>query len=232
MKTICITFLTVAVLSQLQNAIGQNFVDLNFEDAKIVSDPSSPYYPYAVYANNALPGWTVGAGNFLGTSEIIYNDQWLGATSVQLFGTNSEYSPPPLNGKFSLDLYGGSTSTAGASISQTGLVPADTAAIQFIASGNPEFGSLLVSLDGQNISYSVITTGPDYTTYGVNIPSALAGQIETLSFTAAEGGGNNWELDDIQFSSTPVPEPNALSWIPMGALFLCWRRKWLTPRLR
>jgi hypothetical protein len=211
----------VTGLALLQNAIGQAFQDLNFEHATIVSDPNSAYYPYTVYASNALPGWTVGAGNFQGTSEIFYDDESLGATSVQLFGTNSQYSLPPLDGNFSIDLYGGLTSTAGASISQTAIVPGSAAAIQFIASGQPQYGSLLVALGGQNISYFAISTGPNYTTYGGNIPPALAGQSETLSFTAPEGDNNNWEIDDIQFSPTPVPEPGVGSMVVFGAVVLC-----------
>jgi hypothetical protein len=104
-------------------------------------------------------------------------------------------------------------------------VPADTVAIQFIAEGNPELGSLLVSLGGQNISYYAISSGPTYTTYGGNIPLSLASQIETLSFTAAEGYNNNWEIDDIQFSPTAVPEPQALGWICFGVFFLSRRMK-------
>jgi hypothetical protein len=33
------------------------FCQLNFESAKIIPDPSSPYYPYGVAISNALPGW-------------------------------------------------------------------------------------------------------------------------------------------------------------------------------
>jgi hypothetical protein len=230
MRIIHAIFPIVVVFSQLQNAVGQDFFDLNFEDAVIVPVPSGPYYPYSVYASDALPGWTVGVGNFQGTGTIFYNDESLGATAVQLFGVNSQYSAPPLDGNFSIDLYGGVTSTAGASISQTALVPAGTAAIEFIASGNPQYGGpLLVSLGGQNVSYSAISTAPSYTTYAGNIPLTLAGQIETLSFTAPEGNNNYWEMDDIQFSSTAVPEPYALGWICLCAFFLCRSTKWLTP---
>jgi len=113
MKTINVTLLVIGIIFKLQNAFGQSFVDLNFESATIVPVQGNIYYPYAVYANDALPGWTVGTGNFLGTNVIIYNDESLGVTSVQLFGTNSEYSVPPLDGDFSVDLYGGSSSSAG-----------------------------------------------------------------------------------------------------------------------
>jgi|HubBroStandDraft_5_1064220.scaffolds.fasta_scaffold232400_1 hypothetical protein len=224
MKFQIIRFLFVGILFQLNCAVGQNFADLDFENAVIVPASSSPYYPYAVYASEALPGWMVGSGNYLGVSTINYDDTSLGATSVQLFGVDSQYSEPPLAGNFSIDLYGGVTSAAGASISQTAVVPSGAAAIEFIASGSSQFGALLVSLGGQDISYSAISVGPDFTTYAANIPPALADQIETLSFTATEGDNNYWEIDNIGFSPNSVPEPTTLVLAGLGVISVLYLR--------
>lgn len=211
-----------------RTASGQNFQDLNFEQAKIVRDTSSPYYPYAVYTSDAIPGWTI-AGNFMGTNEIFYDGLSLGAPSVALFGTNSAYSPPPLDGKFSIGLYGGVhggpyTPGPGVSISQTALVPASAESIFFKAQETYGGETLLLSLGGQNISFSAISTTANYTLYGGDI-SAFAGQIETLTFFAPTGINNYWELDDIQFSSMPVPEPKVLSIFGFGILLFCRQRK-------
>ncbi|MDE3068862.1 MAG: PEP-CTERM sorting domain-containing protein [Verrucomicrobiota bacterium] len=69
---------------------------------------------------------------------------------------------------------------------------------------------LAVSLGGQNLSYTVIGSFPHtyYTTTlcGADI-SAFAGRMETLTF--ARSGGS--VLDNIQFSSQPIPEPSVLS---------------------
>src|SRR5690242_997379 len=92
---------TLMLLSRL--AFGQGFINLNFEQAVIVTDPSVPYYPYGVYASSALPGWT--AVGFISPTYILYDDISLGATSVTLCGTNSPYSPSALHGQFSIDLY-------------------------------------------------------------------------------------------------------------------------------
>ena len=207
----------------LQHVSGQAFVNLNFEQAVIVTDPSVPYYPSGVYASSALPGWTT--IGFLSPNYILYNDLSLGAPSITLCGTNSTYSPSALKGQFSLDLYGGSVNpSAGASISQTGLVPANAVSLRFIAQGIPQpaGGPLVVALGGQSIPYSAISTGPNYTEYGGDI-SAFAGQIAQLTFTAPQGLNNYWELDNIQFSSSPVPEPRVWSLFGLGIVLVGWR---------
>lgn len=223
MRICCFAFVSLALL---RNGSGQDFVNLDFENATIISDLTSGYYPYAVYASEAAPGWTV--TGFLGPTDLLYNDQSLGATSAALFGLNSTYSPPPLDGAFSIDLYGGAPGPGamppGASISQTGLVPVSARSILFIANlagGSP---TLLVSLGGRNIPYSAVSTGPGYTMYGGNIP-VFAGRSENLTFTALEGVNNYCELDDIQFSPSSVPEPSTLSLFSICVLLLWWRVK-------
>ena len=225
MKLFRVLCLVAILLAPLRNASGQEFQNLDFESAVITPDPSSGYYPYAVYASNAIPGWT--AVGFLSPNDILYDDISLGATSVTLCGTNSPYSPSALDGMFSIDLYGGVEGPAtGASISQTGLVPDDALSILFIAQGvaPPAGGVLLVSLGGQNIPFSAISTGPDYSMYGGNIPAGLAGQLEPLTFTAPQGENNYWEIDDIQFSQSSVPEPGILGLLVLGGLFFGFRR--------
>jgi hypothetical protein len=81
----------------------------------------------------------------------------------------------------------------------------------------------VVSLGGQNLSYFALSNGPNYTLYGGNIPSAFAGKSEQLMFSALEGE-NFWEIDDIQFSSSPVPEPSELALAALGTLLLGFRR--------
>jgi hypothetical protein len=216
MKLQVTAWLVVVSLALLRSASGQSFVNLNFENATIVPDPSSPYYPNAVSASNAIPGWT--ATGFIGPNDILYNSASLGSTSVSILGTSG--FPPALDGAFSVYLYGGGTSTA-ASISQTGLVPDGTKSLLFKA--QPGAGTLLVSLGGQNISFSAISTGPNYTLYGGNISSAFAGQSEQLTFSAL-AGENFWNIDDIQFSASSVPEPSVFGLLALGGLFFGLRR--------
>jgi hypothetical protein len=109
MKLSCIACFVAISFAFLRNVSGQAFVNLDFENATIVPDPSSSYYPYAVYTSDAIPGWAV-TGNFLGPNDILYNDLALGAPSVAILGMNGAPSigvPGALDGAFSIDLYGG-----------------------------------------------------------------------------------------------------------------------------
>jgi hypothetical protein len=136
---------------------------------------------------------------------------------VSILGTNG--FPPALDGNFSIYLYGGLTAPA-ASISQTAVVPVSAESILFKAQndGGVLGGTLLVSLGSQNISFSAISTGSNYTLYGGNIPSAFDNQSEQLMFSALEGGNNFWNIDDIQFSSSPVPEPSVFALAVLSGL--------------
>ncbi|MDE3066084.1 MAG: hypothetical protein KGJ60_00890 [Verrucomicrobiota bacterium] len=181
------------------------FQNLDFESAKLIfPDPS---YPYFLAATNALPGWSA----FSGTNQLtgIYYDEGAVLSDVMLFGFFSGV----LSGNFDVSLAHPNGSPSG-SISQTGLVPSDAQSLFFEAST----AGLLLSMNGQNLSYLPISNGQNssgykYTVYGANI-SAFAGQSATLTFSTIPGGGAF--LDNIQFSSQPIPEPSALSFI-----FLC-----------
>jgi hypothetical protein len=82
------------------------------------------------------------------------------------------------------------------------VVPASAQSISFRAQAG--IGTLLLSLGGQNLPFTAVGTGPNYTLYGANIyganiPAGLAGQLEQLEFSALEGNNNYWTLDDIEF---------------------------------
>lgn len=215
MKFVSATFSVVALLVGNQLGVAQGFVNLDFEDATIVFDPD--YGPNAVYASAAIPGWT--PTGFSGPTTVLYNTASAGGTSVSILDINGH--PPALDGAFSVYLYGGGGEPA-ASISQTGLVPASTESILFKAHSGT--GTLLVSLGGQNIPFSALSTGANYTSYGGNIPSELAGQSEQLTLSAL-AGENFWNIDDIQFSSSSVPEPSEFALGALGALLLGIRRR-------
>jgi hypothetical protein len=211
--------LTTMLILLCQDGQAQGFINLDFERATIVQNPSSPGAPYAVYARNAIPGWI--PTSILGADDIIYNTSALGATTVSIFDIKGP--APIIEGEYSIQLFGGQGVPTGASISQTSLVPVDAESILFKAkySGLPG-GTLLVSLGGQNVSFSAISPGPNYTLYGGDV-SAFAGQVQQLMFTAPPGVNNYWELDDIQFSNIAVPEPRVFVLFASYALLLGWR---------
>jgi hypothetical protein len=223
-KRIGVALFVGALILTLRTVSGQNFTNLNFESATIVPDPALGFGNAAVYASNALPGWTV--SGFLGGSAVLYNDYSLGAPSVSIFGVSTNMGiPPPLDGRFSVDLYGGVPGPPGngAYIAQTGLVPNSAKSIEFIATGAPFGGNtvLLVSLGGQNIPFAAISTTPGYMLYAGDV-AAFAGQVEKLEFyTPFNTGINNyWEIDDIQFSPNAIPEPGVLVLAFSGAAIL------------
>ena len=201
------------------SAYAQGFINLDFESATIVRDTSSQWYPNAVYTSNAMPGWTV-TGSYFGQNDVLYDNFSLGAPAVTIYDTNG-YSDV-LGGKYSIVLYGGAEPSAGVSISQTGLVPAYAQSLSFKAVS--VIGTLLVSLGGQSLAFFPLATYTNYTLYGASIPAGMAGQSEQLMFNALPGNNNNWLLDDIQFSSSSVPEPGALGLGAAGGMFLAWLR--------
>ena len=217
MKRVSLLPLLATALIIGVSARGQGtFQDLDFEAAQIVYVDS---FHAAIVASNALPGWSV----FAGTNHLsVIPFGILGATyPVQLLAQTNGGS---LSGNFTVRLSRGfSQSEDGGSISQTGVIPADARALLFKAPMSLN-GALAVSLGSQNLAYSALTSGPNYTVYGADI-TAFAGQNQTLSFSVALDP-RVVPLDDIQFSSQPIPEPSAV-YLILGAAgaFACYRRR-------
>ena len=195
------------------SAQGQGFLNLNFESAQNL--PASPPKPNgdSVPVTNALPGWAAyGSGEPY--SDINYVSSYFSgySTEVELEGGSLA-----LSGEFSVGL------VDGGSISQTGLVPADAESLQFEAS-LPAI-NLSVTLGGQSLSYSILSQGTGYAVYGANIPAALDGQTEALTF-GVNGLAGQSLLDNIEFSTSSVPEPAEWAMVGVGALLLgFWRRR-------
>ena len=217
----------ILLLATEQLGLTQGFINLAFESAKIIPINDSPQYPYGIATTNALPGWTVYLGGNP-TAAITYNDPTVGSTWASLVASNAPYMSP-ISGKYSVLLQGG-LSLPSATISQTGLVPVGTESLLFEAQQNG-VGTLQVLLGGQNLTFFAIVGGLNYTLYGV-AASAFAGQVETLSFSALQVSSyvNDWNIDNIQFSSTPVPEPGILSLSALGGVLFGLRRRKRTSR--
>ena len=219
MKRVLKIWLVVLLLATAREARAQGFINLNFESAKIIPDPTSPFFPFGIAVTNALPGWTVILGGST-VSSMTYNAPAVGATFVTLDATNGQQ----LSGKNSVVLQGG-LSLSSATISQTALVPVGTDSLFFEAQQSG-VGNFVVSLGGQNLAFSALGSGANYTLYGADV-SAFAGQVETLSFSALQVSNfiNDWNLDNIQFSSSAVPEPGALGLFGLGSAVLVWQRR-------
>lgn len=219
-KSIYKILFTILLFAGGHRGFSQRFVNLDFESAKVIPLTSGANFPpNSVATTNAVPGWDVYYGSSQ-QSQITYNDPALGSTFVTLLATNGEQ----LAGNYSVLLQGGGTASA-ATISQTALVPVSAESMLFYGAENSSISpGLVVSMGGQDLSLSVISNELNYTVYGADV-SSFAGQIETLSFSALEasGGYNNWDIDNIQFSTSPVPEPSTLAFCALGSVSPVWR---------
>ena len=216
MKRIIMIQVIVAIFTIL--ARGQGFLNLNFESAQNL--PVNPPVPDGmdVAATNALPGWTayngpVNLGNAIADINYVSNFFGGSSTAVELEGGSLA-----LSGDFSVGLY------ADGSISQRAMVPDDAESLQFETTASQD--GLYVTLGGQNLSYSVLSEGTNYTVYVANIPADLDGQTETLTF-GMEGVGQTL-LDNIDFSTMSVPEPSECALMGLGSTIalLVLRRRW------
>ncbi len=195
--------LTGVLLSQGQGT----FQNLDFESAQLIY--VDPPFNHVIATTNALPGWTA----FAGTNQVLtvpYGDQGI-YYPVMLFSQTNSGS---ISGFFSVVLSGGSSA---GSISQTGLVAADAQSLVFKVGFLD--GPFSLSLGGQSLSFVPISLTPKYTLYGADI-SAFAGQTATLKFTA----DGVVTFDDIQFSSSAIPEPSAAALFALSTLALAVRR--------
>jgi hypothetical protein len=219
MKTYLLTFFLLGATCVALSVQAQGFVNLDFESA----NPSG-YSPNSdnVPIGSALPGWS----GFYGNNQI--NQVWYDAIStggqmISVVDTNIGFSFFfPIQGKYSVYLFGGDSLSS--TISQTALVPVGTTTLLFDAynSGTP----FIVTLGGQTVSMTPLQTFSNYTLYGADI-SSFAGQVATLSFTepiAANTPPSVLKLDNIQFSTTAVPEPSVFALTALGSLLLGFRR--------
>ena len=189
----------------------QGFVNLNFEAANIAG-----YSSGAIPATNAFPNWTVSPNYAL------YNTFSLSGNSISLLDTNSLYLPSPtIQGKFYVLLNSGNYPGTGIpiSIGQTGQVPFAAQSITFWGS----IGGLQITFNNQPLSFSTLGSTANYSIYGADI-SAFAGQTGQLLFTLPPYVGYA-TIDNIRFSSAPVPEPASFALAGLGTLLFSRLRR-------
>jgi len=212
MKTI-LSLLSVALLfSGPENGFSQGtFVNLDF------AHPVTPLTRGLVPATNAIPGWTAyayGPASFIG-----YNTLSLGSALVSLQGPGS--LSPIIQGSYTVYLQGEFAGPHSAAVGQVGQIPLGTQSLLFWG----YVGLDTVSFGGQILPLTVTATTPNHNVYGADV-SAFAGQSGELLFTSPPGFFEL--LDNIQFSTLPVPEPSIFAFFALGSLLLGfnrWRRK-------
>ena len=78
-----------------------------------------------------------------------------------------------------------------------------------------------ISFNSQALLYFTVGTTANYNIYQMDV-SNYAGQTGQLLFSAPYGYGGS--IDNIQFSTTAVPEPGTLALAVLGASLLGFRR--------
>lgn len=238
----------VAVLSGVELGMSQSFTNLDFEGAHIAR--GTP--PGNIAFSNAFPGWTGyaipnGGGN---PNTNVYLPTFLDAISLggsgfALVNTNGDgvggLSDFPIDGRYSAVLFGGYEPSFGlytAIMSQTGLVPAGTHTL--FVDAQPvaayPYSTFSISLNGQTLNMIPLQTFPTYTVYGADI-SGFANETATLNLEVpcppyGSVPPYGVEFDDIVFSSTIIPEPDALAlWmLGLGVMGMAARRERVWPQ--
>jgi len=221
MKFISAIFPVILLLVGNQPGFAQGFVNLDFEDATIPSTPvggsTFPADPML-----AFPGWTVlPNSSSVYPTVTSYNSLSLGAPAVDLMGPNfpNAVGYIPLQGSYSVLLqYFGISGPP--SLSQTGIIPSGTQSINFLVGDSRS--DAVVTLNGMNIPLIQVSGGR----LAGDI-SAFADTVAQLTFstTSNTGYAGNWlYFDDVQFSTSSVPEPSEFALTALGALLLGFRR--------
>ena len=204
------------------DAYAQGFVNLGFETTTI----TPVVFPGGTRYTATVTGWAwYPPGNFVNgdPNSVGYNDVALDSPAVNLQGTNSPFAPA-IRGRYSILLQGGSQfvpSNSYSAIWQTGQIPANAESLIYWG------GALQVTFNGQPLTPVAVSNAANYTIWGMDI-SAYVGQTGALQFTKPWLPTNFSDgalLDNIQFSSVPVPEPSALSLLLICIVLFCFRTK-------
>ena len=194
-------------------AFGQGFVNLTFEQATIAPTPVGGW-TYPADPSQCFPGWTVGYG------VVMYNDLSLGSPATVLMGPSfpNFVNYTPLQGSYSVLLQYFGYAGPAPSLSQTGLLPASAQSVSILVASGTSSTAAVVTMNGVSI--------PLFAESGSRLAgdiSAFAGTSAQLTISTPSSGG--WlYFDDVQFSSSSVPEPRALSLLMPSILVLCCRR--------
>ncbi len=188
-------------------AVGQNFTNLNFEAAQVV--PHDPTFGFLDW-NLAAPGWSHSNGN--DTTIIYYGQEHFGVTQYyMLYDAHSPVYAPgtQLAGNYSLGFASGYLNSnpqpqewVQAYLAQTGLIAANVHSIRFLATG--EF-ALFVG----GVQIPIIALGGN--AYAGDVTAFVGTMTEFRIVNTTTQLHHPVVVDNIAFSSAPVPEPSTVA---------------------
>jgi hypothetical protein len=222
MKALIKPSLILYYLIAVQSIRSQGFMNLNFEQAVVSHPPGLDGY---VYASTAIPGWPA---YFNGSLQSIIGYDAINLDEAGIFLEDSNApgggGPLPIQGNYSVLLQASSFAIDHTvSIGQTGTIPSTAQSLIFFGSlaANTLGENLQLTFNGQALSYVAISNALNYTVYEADI-SPFAGQTGQVLFTAPVQ--TYALLDNIQFSSLPIPEPSTFALAALGGLLFGFRR--------
>jgi hypothetical protein len=207
--------LTAALtLSLCLHGSAQGFVNLGFENIII----STNHFPGGDTYDATAPGWT-GYISGVAQTKFAFNDVSLGGAVISIHDTNS-FAASPIQGKY-LILLQSASSTFPLGPQTTGI--GQTAQISVSAMSMSFWGYFGGSLTFNNQALNYFQTGSttNYNIYTADV-SPFSGQNGELLFTTPFQSVSR--LDNIQFSTTPVPEPSTLALTALGIILFGYRR--------
>lgn len=213
-------------LADISCSFSQSFINLNFESEVPSVFESDGLLP----ASNAIPGWTAYISGIsqekIEGSEVVS----VGNAKIILEVPGNVNGFPAIQGNFSVVIWGqynaGNPNTDNnntAAIGQTGQIPSSLQFISFCGS----IGNMYATFNGQPLAFVVTGSTATYNIYSANA-SSFAGQTGQLLFTDNSYANFSYgpaQIDNIQFSSSDVPESQYLSLF--GACIFtiyCWIR--------
>jgi len=206
------------------------FQNLNFE-ASTVPPLANGQSGGSVSVSTAFPGWIAYRGTN-SASMVFHNDYSIGSVSLSILGpTNSTR----FEGNFMAVLQAGglfsSLPVYAAALAQTGTLPAGIHTIMFYSGFTwPE-----VTFNGQVIPVvmlgsGVSSSGTSYEILGGDVGSfaGLSGELRFTSYAPLGQFGSLTYLDNIFFSTQPIPEPSTLSLFALGTFLFRHHSRRLT----
>ncbi len=226
--------LSLVLFTSLATLNGQSFRNLDFETAHPPYNFVPGEFPtgHVVLVSEALPSWSVWYSSER-KDTMMYNVMSLGGSAVSLSDKDFECQQqlPLINGNNTLVMFGGRGGLFGepmdVAITQEGTIPGNAQSLRYFAyNGLAPLFSL--SFNGVDLPAQQLEQQPaGYWLYAANV-SGVAGQTGELRLTTHSPGPSGFiqvTIDDLQFSTSPVPEPSSVALFLLGSGLLFWHRR-------